>query len=312
MNYITGASGDGAIGYDEYSYALGANIPAAKVLNAAGNYTLPTQYNDAVALTLAQINMDKTSPDYLLQNLTNVYTNPDPRTYPLSSYSYGIIPTSSSDARMDTYKRQTLADFLAYSVCNGQGEVGNIGYSSLPLNLVQRSFEQIGLLKAADPNVELTSQVPTTCNNPTFDPKNPNSNKLAVTAPAIPACDHKGAGPCDIAVAATTTGGGVAGATPKPGQSRTAGTGTGGVAGTVPGGTGTPVIDPVTGQTIDPTGGTDSTGTVDASAVSTTLASSNRTDNGTIYGTIAVGLLLVLLLAPPLLSRRLGSIGNGR
>ena len=30
----------------------------------------------------AQINMDKSSPNYLLQNLTNVYTDPDPRTYP--------------------------------------------------------------------------------------------------------------------------------------------------------------------------------------------------------------------------------------
>ena len=31
--------------------------------------------------------MDKSSPNYLLQNLDNVYVDPDPRTYPLSSYS---------------------------------------------------------------------------------------------------------------------------------------------------------------------------------------------------------------------------------
>ena len=48
------------------------------MLNSAGYYTLPTQYNVAVALEAAQINMDQNSPDYLLQNLTNVYTDPDP------------------------------------------------------------------------------------------------------------------------------------------------------------------------------------------------------------------------------------------
>jgi phosphate transport system substrate-binding protein len=52
------------------------------VLNSAGYYTLPTQYNVAVALTKAIINTDKTSPNYLLQNLDNVYTFNDPRAYP--------------------------------------------------------------------------------------------------------------------------------------------------------------------------------------------------------------------------------------
>ena len=57
---------------------------------------LPSEYNDAVALTKAQINMNPSSTDYLLENLDNVYTNPDPRTYPLSSYSYTVMPTSAS------------------------------------------------------------------------------------------------------------------------------------------------------------------------------------------------------------------------
>ncbi len=48
---------------------------------------------------------------------------------------YMIIPTSSTDTRMTTAKRQTLADFLYYSVCDGQKEMGPIGYSPLPVNL---------------------------------------------------------------------------------------------------------------------------------------------------------------------------------
>jgi phosphate transport system substrate-binding protein len=52
---------------------------------------------------------------------------------------------------MTTAKRQTLADFLYYSICQGQKEMGPIGYSPLPINLVQAGFEQIAKLKTADP-----------------------------------------------------------------------------------------------------------------------------------------------------------------
>ena len=40
--------------------------------------------------------------------LDGVYTNPDPRAYPISSYSYMIIPTGKDDPRMTTAKRQTI------------------------------------------------------------------------------------------------------------------------------------------------------------------------------------------------------------
>src|SRR5207253_6794214 len=61
MNFITSAAANGAIGFDEYSYALGKNYPVVKLQNAAGYYTLPDQYNVAVALTKAIINRDKSS-----------------------------------------------------------------------------------------------------------------------------------------------------------------------------------------------------------------------------------------------------------
>ena len=80
---------------------------------------------------------------YLTQNLDQVYTYKDPRTYPLSSYSYMIIPTSKSDQRMTVPKRQTLADFLSYSLCTGQSLAGPYGYSPLPLNLVKAAFGQL-------------------------------------------------------------------------------------------------------------------------------------------------------------------------
>jgi hypothetical protein len=177
--------------------------PVAKILNSDGYYTLPTQYNVAVALEDAQINMDQSSPNYLLQNLTNVYTDPDPRTYPLSSYVYMIEPTGvypSPETQESTPKRQAIADFAYYAICQGQKEMGPIGYSPLPVNLVQAAFGQVQKLQQADPSVDLTNLNISTCNNPTFVPGQPNTNYLATIAPLPPSCDKTGAGPCAAGV----------------------------------------------------------------------------------------------------------------
>ncbi|MEQ6900551.1 phosphate ABC transporter substrate-binding protein PstS [Nocardioides sp. YIM 152588] len=194
MNTVKGFAGNGTIGYVEYSYPVNASYPVVKVLNKAGYFVEPTQYNTAVALTKAKIN-----PTTLTQELDGVYVNPDPRAYPISSYSYMVIPTSATDARMTTSKRQTLADFVYYSLCAGQTSAGDYGYSPLPLNLVQAGFDQVAKLKKADPGVNLTDRDVRSCNNPTFDGKNLSHNVLADVAPQPAACDKVGAGPCGIA-----------------------------------------------------------------------------------------------------------------
>ena len=202
MNYVASSEANGSISYVEYSFALSVNYPVAKILNSAGYFTLPTQYNVAVALEDAQINMDTSSPDYLLQNLTNVYTDADPRTYPLSSYVYMIEPigTSTQDSSITSGKRQALADFEYYSICQGQKELGPIGYSPLPVNLVQAAFGQIQDLQTADSTIDLTNLNILTCDNPTFVQGQPNTNYLAQIAPFPPACDEVGAGPCAAGV----------------------------------------------------------------------------------------------------------------
>jgi uncharacterized membrane protein YgcG len=222
MNYVSSSSANGSIGYVEYSYALAENYPVAKLLNAAGFYTLPTQYNVAVALQKAVINMDKNSPNYLLQNLDQVYVDTDPRTYPLSSYVYMIEPTGvypKPETNITTSKRQAIANFEYYAICQGQREIGPIGYSPLPVNLVEASFGQIQKLKDADPGVSLQNLNILTCANPTFVLGHPSANYLAQIAPKPLACDAVGAGPC---VASTAPTGGTGGS----GGSSSAGTGT--------------------------------------------------------------------------------------
>lgn len=330
MNFLTSTAANGAIGYDEYSYALGKNFPVVKVLNTAGYYTLPTQYNVAVALTKAQINTDASSPDYLLQNLDSVYSYNDPRVYPMSSYSYAIIPTASNDPTMTTAKRQTLVDYLYLSICQGQAQMGPIGYSPLPVNLVQASFDQVNKLKSADPNVDLGNENVTTCHNPTFVSGQPTRNYLAEIAPNPPACDKSSAGPCtgngDTGTGNPANGGGTGGSTGGATGGTTGGTrsGTTGSAGKnggqSAGGSSTKSpsagthIDPNTGQIVSDGGsfgdsGNNGPGDV-ALANSTNLAKSQSGGQEATLGAIAGLLLLALLIVPPLVAHTVDRKGK--
>jgi ABC-type phosphate transport system substrate-binding protein len=330
MNYVSSPSANGSIGYVEYSYALGQNYPVAKIENKAGYFTLPTDYNVAVALTKAKINQDKSSQNYLLQNLDNVYTDADPRTYPLSSYSYMIIPTGTSrqDTHITTAKRQTIADYLYFSICQGQAEVGPTGYSPLPVNLVQAGFGQIQKLKAADPAVDITQRNVSTCHNPTFIAGHPNDNHLAQIAPEPLACDKVHAGPCADGVFVTSpgqdgstphgskaksgsatsgsgsgTGSGSASSTTGSGSTAGSGSGSSGAAGsgTAPAGT---TVDPTTGQLVSTAGAASS---ADAPlTVPTDLAGYRSNSEAKILAPLAVLLLLLALVAPPLVARRFG------
>jgi phosphate ABC transporter phosphate-binding protein len=312
--YVSQKSSEGAITYVEYSYPLNLNFPVVKLLNSSGYYVLPTAPNVAVGLLKATVNNNSSSPDYLTQNLDGVYASTDRRTYPLSSYSYMIIPTKV-EGSFSTEKGATLAAFNYYFLCEGQQQAADLGYSPLPINLVKAGITQVKRIPgAAVKSINIKS-----CNNPTFSPD--GTNTLAKTAPYPPACDKQGATQCGGSTtgrnpsSGNPTGGGGGSGGGSGGGGGGAGTGNGGAggAGNTPGaGTGggavTPsggAVDPDTGQPIGG-GGTDTTGG-DVTALPVSLAS-DYTSGST--RTAMIGLAVILLLAvavgPPLLSRRLG------
>lgn len=188
--YVSQGYGEGAIGYVNYSYALNAQFPVAKVLNAAGFYTEPTPRNVAVSLLKAQINTNANDPSvYLTQELGNVYTDGDPRNYQLSSYSYLIIPTQVM-GQFTEAKGDTLSAFAYYAMCQAQQQSESLGYSPMPVNLVQASFDQIRKIPGAQvQQIDITK-----CNNPTFSPD--GHNVLADKAPQPKACDRQGTEQC--------------------------------------------------------------------------------------------------------------------
>lgn len=308
MNTISGAAGNGTIGYVEYSYPVNAHYPVVKVLNQGGYFVEPTQYNVAVALTQARINQDKSSQNYLTQVLDGVYRATDPRAYPLSSYSYMIIPTGATDRRMTTAKRQTLADFMYYSLCEGQSKAGAYGYSPLPLNLVQAGFQQLAKLKQADGNVDLTNRDVTKCHNPTFVAGHLTQNHLAQIAPRPATCDKAGHGPCGGATGTGTpsTDANQKSTTPTAASTTTAATAaTGSAAGGTPstaaaGGTTTgaaTAVDPETGQAV--AGADPALAGQPINPVATELASS-RPGDSSMFGLLAVLELVALVVLPGL------------
>lgn len=182
--YVAQNANEGTITYVEYSYALKTGFPVVKLLNDSNHFVLPTASNVAVALLEAKIDK-RPGNTYLTQILTGVYNSKDPRAYPLSSYSYLIVPTSVSGSFTQA-KGKTLGDFAYYYLCEGQQQAEVLGYSPLPINLVQAGLEQVKKI----PGVSAKDKDVSKCNNPTFSPD--GTNLLAKSAPMPPAEDKKG------------------------------------------------------------------------------------------------------------------------
>ncbi|MFD2416358.1 substrate-binding domain-containing protein [Amycolatopsis pigmentata] len=152
-----------SIGYDEFGYAKKYNAPTVWVENQSGGYTQPYAQNISAALTRANLRPD------LSQELSGVYTNSDPLTYPISAYSYLMMPCSGGRDTCkggygDQGKTDTAAAFVSHVACDGQINMARIGYSPLPPNLSQEMMNAVARLTGA-PARQLN---PGNCSNPTF------------------------------------------------------------------------------------------------------------------------------------------------
>ncbi|MEU0937815.1 phosphate ABC transporter substrate-binding protein PstS [Embleya sp. NPDC005971] len=169
-NYVAAGYGEGAITYVETAYAIQRQFPVASVKNAGGVYTQPTSDAVSIGLTKARLNQDST------QILDDVYTNPDRRAYPISSYSYMIVPAAKQFG-FDEAKGETLGKFIKYFLCAGQARAPELGYSPLPPKLVSFGYEAIKSIPGAPDPGALPANLnkPTkaeydACPNPTYNP----------------------------------------------------------------------------------------------------------------------------------------------
>ena len=287
-NYVSASYGAGAIGYVEYAYAKRINFPVVSLLNAGGYFSQPTAGNVAVALTKAKINPN------LTQNLQSVYTNPDPRAYPMSSYSYMVVPTTTA-APFNTDKGKTLSTFVNYFLCTGQQKADILGYSPLPKNLVEAGFKQVKRIPGAVPSPSISK-----CNNPALN--------ILHSAPMPNKCMKLGSS-CTVS---STTGGTTnnngstntsSGTTSNGGTNNSSGT-PGSTTGTPGSGSDPGAVDPLTGapsgDTVNTAGGSLSTA---APGTPVTLAAA-RTGQAKAVGWVVATMLILTVLVPPFLVSR--------
>src|ERR1700730_434889 len=125
----------GSIGYVELIYALQNNIPYGSLKNAAGVFLKAS----LEGVTAAAASAPKMPADFRV-SITNA---PGKDAYPISSFTWLLIPAKSKDAA----KGKILADFLNWMVTDGQKMTSALAYAPLPDNVAAKVKEAIKQVK---------------------------------------------------------------------------------------------------------------------------------------------------------------------
>ena len=123
----------GAIGYVELIYALQNHINYGAIRNAAGNWLKASIDGVTAAAATAKI-----PPDYRV-SITNA---PGPNAYPVSSFTYLLIPTHPSDMA----KEKVIKDMLSWMVNSGEKEVSSLSYAPLPQIVAAKVLQTVNSL----------------------------------------------------------------------------------------------------------------------------------------------------------------------
>jgi len=120
----------GAFGYVELIYALQNHINYAAIRNSAGNWVKGSVEGVTAAAATAKI-----PPDYRV-SITNA---PGPNSYPVSSFTYLLIPAHPADMN----KEKVIKDMLSWCVRSGEEQVSTLSYAPLPQSLSAKVLETI-------------------------------------------------------------------------------------------------------------------------------------------------------------------------
>lgn len=121
----------GAIGYVELIYAVQNKIAYGSVRNLAGAFVKASL--ESVTAAAASV---KSMPADFRVSITNA---PGKDAYPISSFTWLLIPAQSRDAA----RGKILADFLNWMVDDGQKMTAALTYAPLPENVAQKVKAEI-------------------------------------------------------------------------------------------------------------------------------------------------------------------------
>ncbi len=106
-------------------------IPYGTVKNAAGNFVKAS----LESVTAAAASVKNMPPDFRV-SITNA---PGKDAYPISSFTWLLIPAQSKDAA----KGKIIADFLNWMVDDGQKMTADLTYAPLPESVVSKVKAEI-------------------------------------------------------------------------------------------------------------------------------------------------------------------------
>ncbi len=114
----------GSVGYIELIYAVQNKIPYGSVKNSSGNFVKATLESTTAAA--AGIKM----PADFRVSITN---SPAKNAYPISSFTWLLVPTNPTDAN----KGKILKDFLFWMLGPGQSMTPALSYAPLPKEVIE-------------------------------------------------------------------------------------------------------------------------------------------------------------------------------
>jgi phosphate transport system substrate-binding protein len=121
-----------SIGYVELIYAAQNKIPYGAVKNSAGEFVQA----DFAGVSAAAAAFAKTMPEDFRVSITNA---PGKGVYPISSFTWLLIPQKFSDAA----KRDAMKGFLKWMLADGQNYAENLSYAKLPKEVVAKELKAI-------------------------------------------------------------------------------------------------------------------------------------------------------------------------
>jgi phosphate transport system substrate-binding protein len=125
-----------SIGYVELIYAAQNSVPYGSVKNSSGNFVKA----DLAGVSEAAAAAAKTMPDDFRVSITNA---PGKKAYPISSFTWLLIPAKFSDVG----KRDAIKGFLKWALTDGQNYAENLSYAKLPAEVVKKETKALSSIQ---------------------------------------------------------------------------------------------------------------------------------------------------------------------
>ena len=125
-----------SFGYVELIYAAQNHMTYGSVKNSAGKFVKASPESVTAAAAGAAKNM----PNDFRVSITNA---PGADAYPISSFTWLLVPLQSPDAK----KGQVLKEFLKWMLAHGESEASSLSYAPLPPSVAMKVSGAINYLK---------------------------------------------------------------------------------------------------------------------------------------------------------------------